>query len=104
MSFLANLFSSPTFQTSLICSFLLCLGCVTLSSTSLNASSISPPKSVLGDRADGTLVITGGGGYVDFRKGDLGATSPEEKKVEQMKQSQSTLQKSHVIVWQLTHS
>ena len=75
-----------------------------MSTTSTNAVNFSPPKAPSSGGSEGTLVLSGGGGYVDFRKGDLGALSPEEKKIEAMKLAQGTLQKSHVIVWQLTHS
>ena len=71
-----------------------------MSTTPSNSIHLSPPTSW--PSSDSTLLLSGGGGYVDFRKGDLGALSPEEKKIESMKLAQ--VQKSHVIVWQLTHS
>lgn len=77
-------------------------GCVTVSPSSSNCVTLSPLKFPRGGGREGTLVVSGGGGYVDFRKGDLGAMTPEEKKIESMKAAQG--QKSHVIVWQLTHS
>uniref|UniRef100_F6TBH5 C-Jun-amino-terminal kinase-interacting protein 4 n=1 Tax=Ciona intestinalis TaxID=7719 RepID=F6TBH5_CIOIN len=62
---------------------------------------LSPPKQP--DNSDpGTLVLSGGEGYVDFRKGDLVAISPEDMKASNSG-IQSTTQMSHVIVWQLTH-
>uniref|UniRef100_H2ZKU3 RH1 domain-containing protein n=1 Tax=Ciona savignyi TaxID=51511 RepID=H2ZKU3_CIOSA len=60
---------------------------------------VSPPKS---HPNNGTLVLSGGDGYVDFRKGDLVAFSPEETRSSNAGM-QSTTQMSHVIVWQLTH-
>jgi len=72
--------------------------------TTQNTVNLSPPKTTSNSGSEATLVLSGGGGYVDFRKGDLGALSPEEKKIEAMKLAQGTLHKSHVIVWQLTHS
>uniref|UniRef100_H2ZKU5 RH1 domain-containing protein n=1 Tax=Ciona savignyi TaxID=51511 RepID=H2ZKU5_CIOSA len=58
---------------------------------------VSPPKS---HPNNGTLVLSGGDGYVDFRKGDLVAFSPEETRSSNAGM-QSTTQMSHVIVWQL---
>ncbi|CAK8697559.1 unnamed protein product [Clavelina lepadiformis] len=78
-------------------------GCVTTSSSG-NTTNLSPPKQQPALNNDGVLVISGGEGYVDFRKGDLGAISPEEKHSVHSQRLQSALQNSHIIIWQLTHS
>nr|XP_026696466.1 C-Jun-amino-terminal kinase-interacting protein 4 [Ciona intestinalis] len=76
-------------------------GCVTQPNTANGSVGLSPPKQP--DNSDpGTLVLSGGEGYVDFRKGDLVAISPEDMKASNSG-IQSTTQMSHVIVWQLTH-
>uniref|UniRef100_H2ZKU7 RH1 domain-containing protein n=1 Tax=Ciona savignyi TaxID=51511 RepID=H2ZKU7_CIOSA len=74
-------------------------GCVTQPSNANDPGGVSPPKS---HPNNGTLVLSGGDGYVDFRKGDLVAFSPEETRSSNAGM-QSTTQMSHVIVWQLTH-
>uniref|UniRef100_H2ZKU4 RH1 domain-containing protein n=1 Tax=Ciona savignyi TaxID=51511 RepID=H2ZKU4_CIOSA len=73
--------------------------CVTQPSNANDPGGVSPPKS---HPNNGTLVLSGGDGYVDFRKGDLVAFSPEETRSSNAGM-QSTTQMSHVIVWQLTH-
>nr|CAB3266510.1 C-Jun-amino-terminal kinase-interacting protein 4 [Phallusia mammillata] len=75
-------------------------GCVTQSSPCVHTTyGASPTKLNSQTENEGTLVISGGEGYVDFRMGDLGAISPNDKRTEH-----STLQNSHIIVWQLTSS
>jgi len=88
-------------------------GCVTHSteknfssniSSSISCSSLkSPPK-------DSVLVLSGGDGYVDFRRGDLAAISPPDDRKTQRSQHgmsshlSSYSHPSHMIVWQLTQS
>ncbi|XP_078481920.1 C-Jun-amino-terminal kinase-interacting protein 4 isoform X12 [Ciona intestinalis] len=77
-------------------------GCVTQPNTANGSVGITPPKQQPDTSDPGTLVLSGGEGYVDFRKGDLVAISPEDMKASNSG-IQSTTQMSHVIVWQLTH-
>lgn len=67
-------------------------GCLTQSpgDTTNLTSPRTPPKI----DSDALLVISGGDGYVDFRKGEIGVSTPEDI-------NRNAVQPSHMMVWQL---
>lgn len=66
-------------------------GCVTHSSES--SKNVPPAKA--------WLVISGGDGYVDFRRQEIGAASISGG-IREVRSGGSQHQPSHIIVWQLT--